>query len=280
MIVQKILKRIFLLNLLVFLLKLFIGFRAVSLSIVGDAVHSGIDGLNNIIALVMIRFASEPPDQEHPYGHSKFETLGALAVVAFLAIAAFELIEKSIMRLFEPSQYPIIDNLVYLLLFLTLFINIFVWIYEKRAGEKYKSQILLADASHTFADILITISVLLTSVFIQYGYAFMDPVLGIIIALLIFRTGWKILSETIPILVDEAWLDLSSVEVIVFGFDKAIEISNFRSRKVHERAFLEMSIKFKTDSLQEAHEISHLIESQIIQKYGDAQITIHIEPGL
>lgn len=276
--VSKVLKQILVLNLLVFGMKLFIGFRAVSLSIIGDAVHSGIDGLNNIIALMMMRLASEPPDSEHPYGHSKFETLGALAVVAFLAIAGFELIEKSIMRFLEPSQYPVIDGLVYWILIITLLINIFVWIYERNAGRKYQSQILLADASHTFADILITISILLGSLLIQHGCFFLDPFLGIIIALLIFRSGWKILRETIPILVDEAWLDLASVESIVLAFDKVVEISNFRSRKVHQRAFLEMNVKFRTDSLQEAHELSHQIEAAIIDKYGDAEITIHIEP--
>ena len=104
--VRSILKWILVLNLLVAGIKFFIGFKAGSLSIIGDAVHSGIDSLNNVIALVMIKLAAEHPDKEHPYGHSKFETLGALAVVAFLAIASFELVEKSIVRLLNPNEYP------------------------------------------------------------------------------------------------------------------------------------------------------------------------------
>jgi cation diffusion facilitator family transporter len=277
-VIQKILKQILFLNILVFLLKLFIGFRALSLSIVGDAVHSGIDALNNIIALVFIKIANQPADKDHPYGHSKFETLGALAIVGFLAIAAFELIEKSVIRILHPSDCPHIDQLLIVLLICTLLVNVCVWLYERHAADKYSSQILKADASHTFADILITISILLSTFFIQAGYNILDPLLGIFIALLIARSAWKILQETIPILVDEAWLDLEDLRIIASTMPQIVSIENFRSRKVHEKAFLEMSVSFNTDSLKEAHHLSHEFEQKIINKFGAAQITIHIEP--
>lgn len=276
--IQKILKQILLLNLLVFVIKLVIGIKAYSLAIIGDAIHSGVDGLNNIVALVVMKFASEPPDKDHPYGHSKFETLGALAIVAFLAITAFELIEKSITRILNPGDYPHIDPIVIKLLILTLIINIFVWLYEKHAAKKYNSQILAADASHTFADVLITISILISSFFIARGFNILDPMLGIVIAALIMRSGWKILQETIPILVDEAWLKIEDIRPLVLSTPKTLTIEAFRSRKVHEKAFLEMSIRFDTDSLQEAHALSHEIERKIIDNYGLAQVTIHIEP--
>ena len=277
--VRFILKWILVLNILVALIKCFIGFRAGSLSIIGDSVHSGIDSLNNIIALVMIKLASEPPDKKHPYGHSKFETLGALAVVAFLAIASFELIEKSIMRLFNPSEFPHIEQITIYLLLVTLVINIFVWSYEKAAGERYNSALLKADAAHTFSDILVTISILASVFFITQGHLWLDPILGLVIAGVILRSGIEILQQTVPILVDEAWLVPDDVREIVMSTYKVKSFAAFRSRKVHDQAFLEMTIRVETDSLAEAHEISHTIEEKIIEKYGEAEITIHIEPS-
>ncbi len=277
-IIRKILKTILFLNILVALVKFFIGFQASSLSIIGDAAHSSIDSLNNIVALVMIKLAAEPPDEEHPYGHNKFETLGALAIVAFLAITSYELVEKSIVRFFNPVELPDISMLTIALLSVTLVINLFVWLYENNAAKKYKSELLKADAAHTYSDILVTISILISTFFIARGFFWLDPLLGIVIAIIIMRSGWEIVQATVPILVDEAWLKHKDIEKLILSTNKVIAFHSFRSRKTHDTAFLEMKVRFDTDSLSEAHKLSHEIEDKIIKEFGDAKITIHIEP--
>lgn len=276
--VNFILKAILVLNVFVLLVKLYIGLSSKSLSILGDAVHSGVDSLNNVIGICMVTFASKPPDKEHPYGHQKFETLGALGVVAFLAIASFELIEKSIMRFFQPADLPIIETQTIVLLCVTLIINIAVWWFEKKAGEKYDSEFLIADAEHTFSDVLITSAILASTFFILKGFYILDPILGIIVAIVILRSGWEILSRSVPILVDEAWVDPHEIESLVMSIDKAASCENIRSRKGHIESFIEMTVKFSTDSLSEAHALSHEVENKILEKFGDAQVTIHIEP--
>ncbi|MDA0772630.1 MAG: cation diffusion facilitator family transporter [Cyanobacteria bacterium] len=277
--VSLILKWILVLNLIVFGIKLFIGLKAHSLSILGDAVHSGIDSFNNIIGLVMIRLAAQPPDQKHPYGHAKFETLGALAVVAFLAITSFELLEKSVMRFFNPGDYPHIDRMTIYLLLVTLVINIFVWLYESRAGKKLNSQLLQADAAHTFSDILVTVSILCSVFFIARGYLWLDPFLGIVIAVVIVRGGWKILKQTVPLLVDEAWIREHEINDLIMSTDKVVSYADLRSRKGNHHAFVEMTVRFDTDSLKEAHDLSHQIETKIVDKFGKAEVLIHIEPS-
>lgn len=276
--VKSILKWIFFLNLLVFGVKLLIGLRAHSLSIMGDAIHSGIDSFNNVIAIIMIKLAAAPPDEKHPYGHEKFETLGALAVVAFLAITSFELLEKSIIRFFNPGDYPHIDSLTIYLLLVTLFTNILVWLYESRAGKRLNSHLLQADAAHTFSDILVTISILLSVFFIARGALWLDPLLGIVIAAVIIRSGWLILHQTVPILVDEAWIKEEELRELILSTDKVESYTGFRSRKGHNRNFVELKVRFDTDSLAEAHDLSHQIERKIIDKFGKAEVLIHIEP--
>lgn len=231
------------------------------------------------MGLTLIGIASEPPDKEHPYGHGKFETLGAMAIVAFLAVASFELIEKSIMRFMTPTNLPIIDQTVILFLVGTLIINIFVWAYEKHAGKKYNSEFLQADAEHTFSDILITASILGSTFFILKGYYILDPILGIVIALIILKSAWQILKRTVPILVDEVWIDPSEIETIALSVDKVAECSSIKSRRGHVQGFIEMIVSFKTDSLAEAHELSHEIEHRIVEKFGDCEVTVHIEPS-
>lgn len=276
--VQDIIKGILVLNLLVLVIKLYVGIQAQSLSILGDAAHSGVDSINNVLGLAMVYIAARPPDKGHPYGHEKFETLGAIAVVAFLGIASFEIIEKSIMRFFTPAQLPLIDSTTIVLLSVTLVINIFVWAYEKRAGIKYNSEFLRADAEHTFSDILITASIIASSYFILQGYYILDPILGIVIALIIFRSAWEIVGRTVPILVDEVWIDATELEALVLSADKAMACEDIKSRKGHLHGFVEMTVRFDTDSLSEAHRLSHVIEDDIQEKYGNCQITIHIEP--
>jgi cation diffusion facilitator family transporter len=277
--IKKILKIILVLNILVASVKFFIGFKSGSLSIIGDATHSSIDSVNNIVALVAIKIASEPADENHPYGYNKFETLGALAIVAFLAITSFELIEKSITRFIHPVELPNVDMSMIYLLIGTLVVNIFVWLYEKTAAEKYKSEILHADAAHTFSDILVTLSILVSVFFIIKGYFWLDPVLTLIIALIILYSGWEIVQRTVPILVDKAWITEKEVSEMILTTPKVIAYHSFRSRKVHDHAFAELSVKFDTDSLQEAHTLSHEIEHMLIDKFGKAKITIHIEPS-
>lgn len=276
--VQKIFKITLVLNVLVCLIKFVIGFQAQSLSIIGDAVHSCVDGLNNVIALFMTKLAAEPPDEEHHYGHAKFETLGALIIVAFLAIASFELIEKSIVRFFNPDHHTHIEIHTIYFLLTTLIINILVWIYEIRSAKRLGSGILEADAEHTFSDILVTISILIGSFFISKGYLWIDSALGLVIAIVIARGGVKILQQSVPILVDQAWLKIDDIKDLIYSTPKIISFENFRSRKSHQHCFIEITLKFDTDSLREAHELSHQLEEKIIEKFGQAEVTIHIEP--
>src|SRR2546421_9944403 len=123
-----------------------IGMLAGSLAVIGDAVHSSVDAVYNVLGLVVVRVASREPDEEHPYGHGKFETLGALAIVVFLAITCFELLRSAIGRLIAGGHTVQISELALLLLLATLATNVFVAWYENRRGLELSSELLIADA--------------------------------------------------------------------------------------------------------------------------------------
>ena len=123
-------------NLAVVIVKFAIGLRTGSLAVLGDAVHSSVDAANNVFGLVVMRVAALGPDEDHPYGHSKFETLGALAIVLFLSVSGFELVKGAITRLIAGPE-PLAIGVVHIgLLAATLVVNMIVATYRNATGQR------------------------------------------------------------------------------------------------------------------------------------------------
>src|SRR6266581_6813967 len=101
--VRRVLAGLLVANIAVLVAKATIGMLAGSLAVIGDAVHSSVDAAYNVLGLVVVRVAAREPDEDHPYGHGKFETLGALGIVGFLSITCFELVRSAVNRLVEGA---------------------------------------------------------------------------------------------------------------------------------------------------------------------------------
>src|SRR3981081_2798 len=155
--VRRVLAGLLVANVAVLVAKAAIGALAGSLSVLGDALHSSVDAVNNVLGLVVVRVASREPEEEHPYGHGKFETLGALAIVVFLSITCFELVRSAIGRLMSGGRTVEMTDVGLALLLATLATNIVVAWYENRRGHELSSELLIADAAATRTDIFITI---------------------------------------------------------------------------------------------------------------------------
>jgi cation diffusion facilitator family transporter len=275
---KKILIFVLLLNLIVLAIKIFAGISTGSLSILGDAAHSASDSLNNIVGIVVLKYASEPPDKEHPYGHGKFETLAAFAIVVFLAIACVEILQSSIGRLLHPVELPLYKIEIVWLLVVTLFANLFIWLYERKKGKELNSDLLVADSSHTASDVLITLSVLASQFFIAQKMYWIDPLVAILIAFFIARAGYEIILSTAPILVDKVWLDEKQVSGSVMSINGVVDCYDIYSRRSPHLAYIECTIKVVPKDLYSAHEIADKVEEKLKDTYGDCKVTVHLEP--
>ncbi len=275
---KKVLWIILLLNIVVLAIKIFAGIATSSLSIFGDAAHSTADALNNFVGLIVMKYATEPPDKQHPYGHGKFETLSAFGIVIFLAIAAVEIVQGSLGRIFHPVELPVFKKEIVWLLILTLIINLIVWIYERDKGKKLKSDLLIADSSHTGSDVLITLSVLASQIFIAQKMYWVDPIIAIIISMFIAKAGYEIISRTVPILVDAAWLDPKDIKKSVLSVNYVVDCYDIYSRRGPSSAFIECKIKVKPKDLYTAHQIADKVESKLKEDFGRCKIMVHIEP--
>lgn len=276
--VKKVLIVILILNIIVLGIKIFAGIVTKSLAILGDAAHSTTDALNNIVGLVVLKFATEPPDKEHPYGHGKFETLAAFGIVIFLAIAFVELLKSAIDRLVHPVNLPLFKQEVVWLLIVTLAVNIFVWIYERTQGKNLKSDLLVADSSHTGSDVLITLSVLASQFLIARNMFWIDAALAIMLAIFIAKAGYEIVTRTVPILVDEAWLDPNEIRKSALSVQDVKSCYDIYSRRGPHSAFIECKIKVLPKDLEGAHRVADNVEEKLKKDFGDCKVTVHVEP--
>lgn len=281
MTVRRVLLVVLAANLVVVVLKLFVGLRAGSLSVLGDAAHSGFDALNNVIGLFAVRAAARPPDAEHPYGHGKFETLGALVVVSFLSITAFELVTGAVDRLLAGAPPPRPDALTFWLLGVTMVFNALVASTEIMYARRHDSQILAADARHTAADVLVTLAVIGGLAMVALGWGAADAWLAILVAGMIAYSGFEILKGTIPVLVDSVAVDAGRIETFVGGMDGVHGVRDVRSRgRRNADAFAELTIE--TDgrlSVTAGHEIADRVERRLIEEGGFRDVVVHVEPS-
>lgn len=268
------------LNALVTIIKLTVGVRTGALTVVGAALESGLDLLNNFIALSLVAIAHREPDEEHPYGHAKFETLGTLAVVGFLSISCFELLQQGIGALARGSSVHSARTSDMVLVAATLAVNAFVVWYESRRGRQLKSALLVADAAHTRSDILVTVLAVASLWLTSKGQHRVDGALAIVVALIIARTGYQILRMSIPVLVDERALEAAQIRAVVEKLPGVLEVREIRSRATGANSFAEVTIAVSgLASVQEAHVLADVVEEAVAQRLGGGKVTVHVEPA-
>ena len=267
-------------NLAVVGAKLAIGLVSHSLAVLGDALHSSVDSLYNVLGLVVVRVAAQAPDEDHPYGHGKFETVGALAIVMFLSITCFELVRSAVQKLTGGAQPIALTDLGLAVLIATLGVNIVVAWYENRRGQELKSELLIADAAHTRTDVFITIGVLVGVLFARQGWHWADPVVAIIVALLIVRVAYQILARTIPVLVDERAIATRSIQETAQAVTGVRGAYGIRSRgRGAQVRYAEVTIAVDRDAnVAAAHAIADEVEERLRHDLQLDEVTVHVEP--
>jgi len=278
--VRRVLWVVLLANLSVIVAKVWVGLRSGSLAVLGDAAHSGVDALNNVVGLAAIRAAALPPDEEHPYGHEKFEMLGALAVVAFLSITCFELAGAAVGRLLGSAVPPRPDAVTFAVLIATLVVNSTVAWLEARAGRRLSSVLLAADARHTGSDVLVTVSVLGGLALVSLGWTAADAWLGLIVAVLIARSGWEILRHAVPALIDHVAVEAGRIERFVEDVPGVRGVTDVRSRgELSGTAFVELTIEVDGDrTVAEGHQVADAVERRLVAEAGFSGAVVHVEP--
>ena len=277
--VRRVLTALLAANLAVVGIKIGVGVATGSLAVFGDVLHSSVDAVNNILALVITRLAARGPDDDHPYGHAKFETLGALTIVVFLSVTIFELLRGAVARLARGGSTVTFGTTEGALLALTLGINLWVAWYERRAGERLRSEILLADAAHTRSDIWITLAVIGGLLLSRAGVAWADPALTILVAALVAHVGYEIVRRSMPTLLDQAALSESEIRRVAETVSGVRGAYGIRSRMAADQRFAELTIAVEgAASVDAGHRIADAVEQTVGATLGVQHVLVHVEP--
>lgn len=280
--VRRVLLVTLILNLIVVVGKLIAGILASSLSVISDAIHSSVDSLNNIVGLVVTKYAAAEPDEDHPYGHAKFETLAAFVIAGFLFVTCYQIGLSAFSRLLNGEHAPPqISALTLGVMIVTILVNIFVTVFEHREGQRLKSEFLIADAIHTRSDVLVSLSVLTGLILIKIGYVWLDPLVSLGVAAFIAWNGYQIFKTTVPVLVDASPVPPARIVQIVESVAGVHSVHDVRARMHGGEMFVEMHLHIKPKLEQDhiaSHAVTEEVEQKLMKEFGKVTATIHVEP--
>ncbi|MEZ4865904.1 MAG: cation-efflux pump [Caldilineaceae bacterium] len=275
--IQRVLIITFAWNLVATAAKLVIGVATGALSLIADGLDTFFDGLSNLVGLVAVHISSQPPDEEHPYGHRKYETLAALFVAAALFITAWELARGAIERLLSPP--PVTVNYWSILaLLVSALVQGFTGWWELRRAAQLQSEMLRADARHTLASIGVSATVLVGLALVQWGYLWADPLVALLVAGVILKIGVDTVRENIPALVDQAPLDAIGIGAVVAGVTGVESYHRIRSRGTADHVAIDLHIRVSPNlPMQEANAIADEVRRRLLALPGVGDVTVHAE---
>jgi cation diffusion facilitator family transporter len=253
-----------------------------SVALLSDAIESIVNVATAVAALVAIRFAAQPADANHPYGHHKAEYISAVVEGVLIIVAALAIFREAYAAFLAPriTDAPwsgLAVNGV------ATVINA-IWCYVLMTqGRKRKSPALLADGRHLFTDVVSSLGVFVgVSLAALTGYVILDPILAALVGVNVLWAGWRVMKESVGGLLDEAVPDgeLARIRtVIAANADGAIEAHDLRTRHAGRMTFVDFHLVVKGDmTVTEAHAICDRLERAIKAEMQDALISIHVEP--
>jgi cation diffusion facilitator family transporter len=253
-----------------------------SVALLSDAIESIVNVVTAIVALIAIRFAAQPADKDHPYGHHKAEYVSAVVEGVLIVIAALAILRAAwgayqVPRMIEAPWLGLAVNGA------ATVINLVWALALTRQGRKHRSPALAADGRHLMTDVVSSVGVLTGLVLAVYsGIRILDPLLAVAVALNILWSGWKLMRESAGGLLDEALPEETLARIraaISENADGAIEAHDLRTRHAGPMTFVEFHLVVKGSmSVTDAHEICDRLERAIKEIVHDALISIHVEP--
>jgi cation diffusion facilitator family transporter len=246
-------------------------------SVLADALHSATDLANNVLGIVAVRLAAAPPDEGHPYGHRKFEPLAVFVLASLLVILGFQIV----LRALRGGSGGIEHHDAGLVAMVGVLVaNVVFTVWEWRQAETLGSDLLRADARHTTSDVAVTLAVIIGWQLAARGWYWLDPVVTFGVALVIFWLAYGLFRRAVPALVDSSAQSAEDLRRAVCTVPGVRETIRVRSRDDGTTLRVDVAVKVDPElSTRAAHEIADAIEDRLRERFGAADVTVHIEPG-
>jgi cation diffusion facilitator family transporter len=268
-------------NTLLILLKVIAGIISGSVSVISEAIHSGLDLLAAIIAYFSVRISDLPPDERHPYGHGKFENVSGVIEALLIFIAAIWISYEAIEKLINPNDVDSFGIGIVVMLVAAV-VNIIVSSKLYKVAKETESVALEADALHLKTDVYTSVGVALGLFLIWITkWHILDPIVALIVVLIILKESYELLRKAFLPLLDETLPgnDLKKLRSIIDEHClNGIKYHNLRTRKAGNYKFIDFHLEVPEDiSVKIAHEICDAIEDSIKLKFTHTEVNIHVE---
>lgn len=279
--VKRVLATVLTANLVVSVAKIAIGTATGTASVRADGIHSIFDCAGNLAGLAGITMASRPADDDHPYGHAKFETIASLVIGLMLLVAAWEVGSGAVRALVSGEITTQPSALSLGIMVVTLIVNISCTTFERRAGKRLGSSVLGADSKHTLSDALVTMSVIVGLVFVNLGFPIADPIATIIVTIAILCTAFDVLRDVNRVFSDEVRIEPERVREVAMGVKGVVQCHHIRTRGLENEVYMDMHVLVKPEeSIADAHAIGDAVEAAVRKAFPEViEVVVHLEPA-
>mgnify|MGYP000918049985 CR=1 FL=1 len=275
-------------NLLLVLGKFTAGILGRSAAMIADAVHSLSDFVTDIIVIVFVKISSKPKDEEHKYGHGKFETLATL-MIGFILLLVGAMIAyngtKDIIAVIKGATLESPGMIAFWAAIVSIILKEALYRYTVIQGRKLKSDVVVANAWHHRSDALSSIGTAVGiggAVFLGQKWTVLDPVAAVVVSVFIIRTSVQLMKPAIDELMEKSLSAATESEIreIVGSFDGVSGLHNLYTRKIGNGCAIEFHIRMDGGTtLEETHRKITGIEQKLREQYGpDTHVMIHMEP--
>jgi cation diffusion facilitator family transporter len=247
-----------------------------------DGFQSLLDAFANVIGLVGIAVAARPPDQEHHFGHGRYETLASMGIGALMAVGVLEIVQSAIGR-WRTGEAPDVTALSFGVMIATMIVNSGVTLWERSAARRLRSDLLGADARHTASDVLVSGAVILGLIGERLGVKGADAAVSLIVAGTISWAAWGILRESSLVLTDAAPdVEPRSLLAAIVAAPEVITAHNLRVRSSGGRNWVDVHVTVEPSlTVKAAHEVANGVEAAIRAEVGpETQAIVHVEPAV
>ena len=270
--------------------KILIGLLIGSVSVISEAIHSGVDLVASVIAFVAVKTGSKPADTQHPYGHGKIENISGAVEAVLIFVAAGWIVYEAVMKLVHPRE---VDKPGWgvIIMCVSAGVNLVVARLLFKVGRKTDSIALQADAWHHQTDVWTSAGVMggLAVLWLQDTFFpktvdlhFVDPLVAIAVALLIVKAAWDLTRRSLADLIDVQLPpeEEEQVRAILAGFAPGVRgFHHLRTRKSGPLRFFEFHVFVDSRmTVQESHKLSHDIAARIRETFPGASVACHVEP--
>jgi len=251
-----------------------------SVSLLASLIDSIMDSAASLINLFAIRYALQPPDEEHRFGHGKAEPLAGLAQSAFIAGSAVFLVFHAVDRLRHPHAVEQIPLGLWVMVF-AIVMTLALLAVQRYVIRKTDSTAIRADSLHYLTDLLTNISVLVALYLATLGWTWADPVFAIAVAVYIFYSAFQIGHEAFQQLMDRELPSevLEQINAIAMAHPEVTGTHHTRTRQSGQTKFVQLHLELDENmSLKRAHEIADRVEDEIMAVLPGSEVIIHQDP--